>query len=232
MGGRGSFSSSHGGVSSSAGGAGSLYIGSQIETREDIRQLFINELGFQELYGTNAVDTAQLAALGIQLKKLEKEDHVIANNKVYLTVTNKEGVKGAALLARDGSMVIFVNPKSHNSVSGYRQTLKNEQATGFKTLTDGKITNDFSYTARHEYGHLVQFDHTKTTGKSASTIRSEIRSIAKKRYSDNMENPSRYGSRNMYDFFAEGYASLTGGKPNALGKATGEWLQNNGRRKK
>lgn len=231
MGGRGSWSKTHGGIVGSAGGAGSLYVSGQVETREDIRQLFINELGFTELYGTNAVDTAQLAALGIQLKKLEKQDGVLANNKVYLTITNQEGVKGAAALAKDGSMIMFVNPKLHNSVSGFRQTLKSEQKSGFKTLTDGKITNDFSYTARHEFGHLVQYDHMKTTGKSAKTMRSEIQNIAKTRYNNSQKHPSKYGSTNEYEFFAEGYASMSGGKPSVLGKATSDWLSVNGRRK-
>lgn len=71
MGGRGSFSFTHGGVAASSGGAGSLYIPSTVETRSDIRKMFIDELGFRELYGTNALSTAQLGALGIQLKKLE-----------------------------------------------------------------------------------------------------------------------------------------------------------------
>ena len=33
--------------------------------------MFIDELGFKELYGTDNIPTAQLGALGIQLKKLE-----------------------------------------------------------------------------------------------------------------------------------------------------------------
>lgn len=230
MGGRGSWSASHGGVRQSAGGGGSLYVSGKTETRKDIRQLFINELGFKELYGTNTVGTAQLAALGIQLKKLEKQDHVLANNNVYLSVTKKKGLKGAALLAKDGSMVLFINPDSHNSVSKYRKTLKREQASGHKTATDGKITSDFSYTARHEFGHLVQFDRIKS-GKKADSMRNEIRSISRKNYNDGTKSPSRYGSENMYEFFAEGYASLTGGNPSALGKATGDWLRKNGRRK-
>ncbi|MDO4854423.1 MAG: hypothetical protein Q4A43_03300, partial [Coriobacteriia bacterium] len=55
----------HGGVASSSGGAGSLYISSSVETRSDIRKMFIDELGFKELYGTNSLSTAQLGALGI-----------------------------------------------------------------------------------------------------------------------------------------------------------------------
>ncbi len=41
------------------------------------------ELGFQELYGANALSTAQLGALGIQLKKLERQYGTITDGKTY-----------------------------------------------------------------------------------------------------------------------------------------------------
>lgn len=227
MGGRGAFSASHGGMRLSSGGAGSLYISSKVETRKDIRQLFINELGFKELYGTNNIPTAQLGALGIQLKKLEQKYGVLSDGKVYLSVTNKPGAKGAAMMTKDGSMVLFVNPSAHSSVSGYRNSLRREQRSGFKTATDGRVTNDFSYTARHEYGHLLQFQTTSNTGKSAGQIRNEVQSIARKKYKASSKSPSRYGATNVYEYFAESFASATGGNPNAHGKAMNDWLRNN-----
>lgn len=225
MGGRGSFSTTHGGVSISDGGAGSLYMSKTVETRPDIRKLFIDELGFKELYGTNDIPTAQLGALGIELKKNEREFHTLRDNEVYLSVTNKQGVKGAAMLMNDGSMALFVNPRYHNKVGESRNILKGEQKTGFKTKTDKKITSDFSYTARHEYGHLTQYSITKNTGKNASDIRSEVRSIAQKKYGAKNQNPSGYGSKNQHEYFAESFASMTGGKPNAHGKALSDWLK-------
>ena len=197
----------------------------QKETRPDIRRLFIDELGFKELYGTGSVPTAQLGALGIQLKKSERLYKTLAKNKVYLSVTNRAGVKGAAAQMRDGSMVLFVNPSAHASVSGYRASLRGEQASGFKTQTDRRVTNDFSYTARHEYGHLTQFSISNKTGKSAGQIKNEVQSIAKRKYGAKSANPSGYGSANSHEFFAESFASMTGGRPNAYGKALGDWLK-------
>lgn len=228
MGGRGVWSSSHGGIRSSVDGGGSLYISQTIETRADIRKLFIDELGFKELYGTNEVPTAQLGALAIQLKKSERQFKTLAENEVSLAVTHKPNVKGAAFLAKDGSMMMSINPSAHSSVSNYRKDLRGEQKSGFKTETDKKATNDFSYTARHEYGHLTQFSITKKTGKSANQIRAEVRNITKKEYNKKSNlNPSRYGSKNEYEYFAESFASMTGGKPNTHGKALKSWLVKN-----
>lgn len=225
MGGRGSWSRTHGGVRESGGGGGQLYVSKRRDMRKDIRQLFVNELGFKDVVGTGDIPVAQLGALGIQLKKLEKQYGVLANGNVILSATSKRGVKGAAAVAADGSMVLFVNPSAHSSVKGYRETLKGEQKSGFKTATDGKITNDFSYTARHEYGHLLQFQTTRNNGKSAGTIRNEVQSIAKRKYGAKSNNPSRYGAKNEHEYFAESFASMTGGKPNAHGKALSDWLK-------
>ncbi len=230
MGGRGAFSASHGGMRLSSGGAGSLYISSKVETRKDIRQLFINELGFKELYGTNSIDTAQLSAIGIQLKKLKSEYPTLEKSQVYLSVTREPDAKGAAAQMRDGSMIMLLNPNYHNGVSKSRATLRGEQKEGFKTKTDNKITNDFSYTARHEYGHLTQFTITRETGKNASTIRSEVQSIAKS-HGAKSAIPSKYGGTNEYEYFAESFASMTGGKPNAHGRALSEWMKKNRRAK-
>lgn len=224
MGGRGSFSSSHGGVVSSEHNAGSFYISGKTEARQDIRTLFIDELGFRELYGTGSIPTAQLAALGIQLKKSEATYKTLANNKVYLAVTSNPSAKGAAAMMGDGSMVMFLNPKVHSSVSKYRQDLRDQQRSGYKTKTDRRITNDFSYTARHEYGHLTQYSISKRTGKSSEQIQEEIRKIASKN-NRKTSSPSIYGSKNSREYFAESFASMTGGRPNAHGKALSEWFR-------
>lgn len=227
MGGRGSFSATHGGMVSSSHGAGSLYVSKKVEQRQDIRRMFIDELGFKELYGTGDIPTAQLGALGIQLKKIERDSKVLSGNTVFLSVTNDPGVKGAAAVMRDGSMVMFVNPSAHSSVSGYRSKLRSEQGSGFKTSTDGRATSDFSYTARHEYGHLLQYSTTSKTGKSAGQIQKEVQSIAKSRYNASSSSPSRYGATKPQEYFAESFASMTGGSPDAHGKALSYWLKNN-----
>ena len=231
MGGRGSFSMSHGGVAASSGGAGSLYISSSVETRADIRKMFIDELGFSELYGTNELSTAQLGALGIQMKKLERRYGTIGEGETYLSITHQAGVKGAAMQMRDGSKVMFINPDVHENVGEFKKTLASEQKSGFKTKSDGKATSQYSYTVRHEYGHLTQYNlrngaTRKAAARADASMRSEIRSIAKTKYGAKSDNPSRYGATNRREFFAESFASMTGGKPGAYGKAMRDWFEN------
>lgn len=138
MGGRGSWSRTHGGVRESGGADGQLYVSKERDMRKDIRQLFVNELGFKDVVGTGDIPVAQLGALGIQLKKLEKQHGVLANGNVILAATGKNGVKGAAAVAADGSMVLFVNPSAHSSVKGYRETLKGEQKADSRPQPTGR----------------------------------------------------------------------------------------------
>lgn len=225
MGGRGSFSATHGGVAASSGG-GMGYVPKTPEKREDIRELFINQLGFTELYGTNKIGTAQMTALAQELQKIEHEHHVLRDNKVALCATAKQGVYGYAAEMNDGTYMIALNYKSHNNVGQKVKSQKEMAKSGFKTKTDGKITNDYSYTARHEYGHVKEFAITQKTGKGANQIRKEVQDIAKKSY-NTKSAPSKYGKENAFEFFAESFASMTGGKPNGQGKALNKWLKNN-----
>ena len=225
MGGRGQFSKTHGGTAGSSGG-GTGYIPKTPESRADIRELFINQLGFKELYGTDKIGTAQMSAIAQELQKIEHEHHVLRDNNVYLATTTKADAYGYAALMNDGSYIIALNTKAHNNVGNKVKEQKAQAKSGYKTKTDGKITNDYSYTARHEYGHVKQFGITKKTGKSASQIRSEVQKIAKKSYNTS-KAPSRYGNENEHEFFAEAFASMTGGKPNGQGKALKKWLKDN-----
>lgn len=218
----------HGGVvrMGDAGGS-SFYMSSTPDNRSDIRRLFIDELGFKDILGTQDIPTAQLGALAIQLKKSEKVYHTLANNEVYFSAINKPGVKGAAGQFGDGTMALFVNPQYHTSVSDSRKVLQSEQGAKYKTETDGRVTNNFSYTVRHEYGHLTEFSIMRKTGKSADAIRGEVQSIAEKRYGAKASHPSGYGSTNSKEYFAESFASMTGGNPSAHGKAMKDWLKSN-----
>ena len=212
-----------------SGGGGQIYVSKRPETRSDIRTLFIKELGFKELYGTSEIPTAQLASVAIELKKQEKLVHTLAKNDVVLSITHKDGVKGAASDLGAGAMAMFLNPSYHTNVGYSRSALRSEQKTKYKTETDGKVTKDFTYTARHEYGHLTQFSYMNSTGKSASQIQNEVQSIAKSKYNaGGSAYPSRYGSTSEYEYFAESFASMTGGRPNAHGKALRDWIKKNG----
>ena len=131
---------------------------------------------------------------------------------------------------RDGSRVMFINPRAHENVGEFKARLKYEQGIGFKTKTDGKATSQYSYTVRHEYGHLTQYNLRRgargaDADKADATMRGEIRSIAKRKYGARSDSPSDYGSTNRREFFAESFASMTGGRPNAYGKAMADWFK-------
>ena len=51
--------------------------------------------------------------------------------------------------------------------------------------------------------------------------------IAKAKYGANSNSLSRYGRSNVYEAFAESFASLNGGNPTAFGKALGDYLKTN-----
>lgn len=228
MGGRGSMYKTVGGGGGKGGGDKGVWleIPKTKEKRADIRKLFIDELGFQEMYGTNKIPTAQLAALAIELKKHEKTYNVIKNEKVSFFGFNKEGTRGVAIKTSDG-LYLGVNAKIHSSVTNQRKSIKEEQRTGFKVKTDGRVTKDFTQTARHEYGHLLQYQITSKTKKSDTQIRKEVNKIAKTKYNSNTLDPSGYGAKNHAEFFAESFSSMTGGNPNAQGKALKDWIKKN-----
>lgn len=227
MGGRGSFSKTHGGIASSSGNM-TGYITDKEETRSDIRKLFVDELGFTNIYGTENMPKAQLGALAIELKKYEREFGVINDGTTYLVTVNDPSIKGAAALMKDGSKMLAINPTYHSSVSGFNSILKSEQQSGYKTKTNNKVNKQFTYTVRHEYGHLLQYNLRQivggTTNQADNKMRKEITSIAKQKYGAKAKNPSGYGSSNAREFFAESFASMTGGNPNAYGKALKDWL--------
>ena len=54
----------------------------------------------------------------------------------------------------------------------------------------------------------------------------QLRAIAAKRYGATKSlDPSRYGGYNKFEYFSESYASMTGGRPNAHGKALKAWMK-------
>lgn len=226
MGGRGSRYKTIGGGGRSGNDYAVVELPKTKEKRADIRKLFIDELGFKEMYGTNEIPTAQLGALAIELKKHEKVYNVINSENVSFFGFNKTGTRGLAIKTNDG-LFLGINKKTHTSVNNQRKGIKKEQRSGFKVKTDGRITKDFTQTARHEYGHLLQYQITNKTGKSSTQIRKEVNTIAKNKYNSKLNSPSGYGGKNAAEFFAESFSSMTGGNPNAHGKALSDWLKKN-----
>ena len=103
---------------------------------------------------------------------------------------------------------------------------------GWHAATDGKITNQNGYTVRHEYGHMLSnalaVKNKMSTSSFTDKAKSEITHIARTKFGAKTGSlPSEYGDKDSFEFFAESFASLNSGNPNAYGKAMGEWLKKN-----
>lgn len=108
---------------------------------------------------------------------------------------------------------------------------KRSEKNGHSAGTDGKITRRNGYVVTHEYGHLL---HNALAAKNNTSkynftenAQKEITKIAKSKYKAGRSTVSKYGTKNSREFFAESFASLHSGKPNAFGKAMGDWLKYN-----
>ena len=58
-------------------------------------------------------------------------------------------------------------------------------------------------------------------------IEADVSYVAEYVETDIGSHPSGYGSTNEYEYFAESFASMTGGRPNAHGKALRDWIKKN-----
>lgn len=228
MGGRGALSVS--GWNSSNGHMSN--VGGAPDKREDIQKSFVDELGFKEVTGTNNIPTATLNSYAIALKGLEKEYGAIAasDNPIFTTGNSDTGVLAAVYSNPNNSaqQYMVINSGELGSTSKNLATYRAESKTGYFTKSDGRITNDNAYTVTHEYGHMLHNALAAKVGQSRITYtenaQSEIEAIAKSKYNAK-GNVSGYGTSNPREFFAESFASLNSGNPNAYGKALGDWLK-------
>lgn len=130
----------------------------------------------------------------------------------------------------------MLNRGSMANAAVHARSQRKEEADGFKMPTDGKLTSLANYTVKHEYGHLLQnalYQRAKangysgTEGQFAAYVYKKIESTARKKYGATSSSLSRYGKTNSMEAFAESFANLNSGSPNAFGKALGEYLSNN-----
>lgn len=197
------------------------------EKRKDIIELFVNRIGFSKMYDTKDIGTAQLSVMAQELQKLDHKYKVIQNNDVWLTTTyncDVFGVAGKRFLGGDGEFIMKLNPSKLNDVKKASETVKYNVKIKYVTSTKDKLNALYSYTVRHEYGHLLQYAISKKTGKSALTIQKELI----KMNGGKSKSPSTYGKKNEWEFFAESFANMTGGKPTSSGKTLEKWLKKNG----
>lgn len=235
MGGRGTISTS--GDRSTQQGVNISNIGGAPDKRSDIQKSFVDELGFKEVLGTNRIPTATLNSYAIALKGLEKEYGAIAasDNPVFATGNGPIGNSAIAAVyfnpAHPSDQKMVINSNYLSSTSMNLATLRKGESTGHFSQTDGKITRQNAYAVTHEYGHMLENALASQSGKSLasyeSSARSQIRNIAQTKYGAASTASSKYGKENSAEFFAEAFASLHSGNPDAYGKAMGDWLKSN-----
>lgn len=136
----------------------------------------------------------------------------------------------------DKAAVLILNRGHMANAAAHARSQKKDEADGFKMPTDGKLTSLANYTVKHEYGHLLQNalyqkakanGYSGTEGQFAASAYNEIERTARKKYGATSGSLSRYGHTNSKEAFAESFANLNSGSPNAFGKALGEYLSNN-----
>lgn len=209
-------------------------IGGSPESRKDIVTL-VENAGFVGAYGTDSIGMQSMGAYLSAISKLEREYGALS--AVPTTIMGADG-RGfyAAAGHSDKSAVLMLNRSSMANAAAHARSQKKAEADGFKMPTDGKLTSLANYTVKHEYGHLLQnalYQKAKTNGYSgtegqfAASVYKEIKKTAQKKYGATDSSLSRYGHNNSMEAFAESFANLNSGSPNAFGKALGEYLSNN-----
>ena len=229
MGGRGSFSMT--GLMKT----GSMHnVGGASDRRADVQQAF-REIGFDDVKGTNGIDSAVLGAYAIALNRLEREYGAIRASEAPEFVTgNSKNVKAAVFYEDNAPARQFmaINSDSMGMIGTNVRLQREAERRGFHAVTDGRITSEARYTITHEYGHMLSNALAAKNGMSASAFSDraagEIRRIAERKYgASSRDNVSRYGSSSSAEFFAESFASYHSGRPNAFGGAIGDWLKEN-----
>lgn len=229
MGGRGSWSMSHGNkihIMGNFSGVRGLKIDETPERRSDLVTL-AKRAGFVEIVGTQDFDTAVAGAYLNHLGGLERKYGAIGSTPTIFAAAGGSGFYGAAGDTTDGRMALILH-KQMGKLPNFTDKQRNEQAKGYTSATDGKITSVANYTVTHEYGHLLHASLAKRTGKSELQLSKEVQSIAEKKYGGSNKNVSGYARTNYQEFFAEAFASSQLGAPNPSGKAMLDFLAQNG----
>lgn len=239
MGGRGSTSQS-GKIkvgNDFGGGLGDIgFIDETPDQRKDINTMFVGELGFKAVQGTNGLDTAVIGSMGVQLNNLERRYGAIGvepNNMVLQGVANTDF---NAAVSR-GNKTLYIDVGNMDSISNIVKGKRNAEKSGWSMPTDGSVKSHARYTITHEYGHILQNSMYSKAVKSgykgtqdefARNASNEIIKIAQTKYGGSQKDLSTYGAKNTAEFFAESFANANLGNPNALGKAMNDYLKNNG----
>lgn len=229
MGGRGAYSMSGRSVTS----PGMHNVGGASDRRGDVQELF-GRAGFVDVTGTNGIDVAVLGAYAITLADLERQYGAIGASDAPVFTTGNGAAKAAVFYYDDrpADQFMAINSDLMGTIKVNVAGQRDSERDKWHAPTDGRITKLAGYTVTHEYGHMLSNALAAKNGMTASSFSDvaakEIRAIAKTRYGARPRSQvSKYGAKDNAEFFAESFASLHSGKPNAFGMAMGDWLRDN-----
>ena len=153
--------------------------------------------------------------------------------KKYGLVITSSQIKGVAYTTmRDDRLRVVFNTETLSAKANYKADVWENIKSGY-FMPATKSGASF-YPTAHELGHILQKSIVeKELGanytdwqyqKMADTHKKEILDIVK----SNKAKLSEYAKENSRDFFAECFANLNCGKPNAYGLALSEFLEKRG----
>ena len=209
-------------------------VGGSPDSRRDVSDM-ASLAGFKGTAGTDGIGTVSMGAYTSAIAKLEREYGALKAIPTVLAGADGSGFYAAAAGSARGA-VLMLHRKSMANAAKHAKAQKREEADGFKMPTDGKLTSRAGYTVRHEYGHLLQNalyqkarknGYTGTAAQHAAFVYRRIEATAREKYKATSESLSKYGHSNAKEAFAESFANLNSGAPNAFGKALGDYLKNN-----
>lgn len=212
------------------------------DNRADIRNK-AQSIGFRDVYNTSSIDSEVMNASLDKLKALEDKYGAIGNStNIVLNGVNSDAF---AYVARGGihgsnvkSQTLNFSLENMGNANDLAGATKKAIANGLfsQAKTDRKTL--LSYTATHEYGHILEnviYSNSKSSSKKtiasfADSAKKGIENIATKKYGYNKNKPvtSKYSNTNSREFFAEAFANANSGKPNAIGKALNDWVKQQG----
>lgn len=208
--------------------------GGNPDSRSGVEEL-AKMAGFAATAGTDEIGTQSMGAYTSAIGKLERKYGALKAVPTTLAGADGTGFYAAAG-GSDKGAVLMLNRKAMANAAKHAKAQGKEEADGFKMPTDGKLTSRANYTVTHEYGHLLQNalyqkakknGYTGTRSQHAKKAYKSIQRTAFMKYGATIKSLSRYGRTNEFEAFAESFANLNSGSPNAFGKAMGDYLKKN-----
>lgn len=204
------------------------------EQRRDLRDA-ARALGFRDAYNTSSIDREVMEESLSALSALEKKYGAIGSSTD--AVLNGVKTDAIAYVHRDKSdpsnQTLSFSVGNMGSAEHLVGATRKAVQQGHFMPSGMSRSELIRYTARHEYGHMVENVLSAKSGMKHSTFvvktYGEITDIARKKFgADVKKDVSKYGKSNGKEFFAEAFANAHSEKPNGIGLAMREWLRQKG----